>query len=222
MLEDETRAGVSTAEGTVTLDLRQFLVTVGTELGFGEQLDARLPADAGQITILESDQLGAAQTSLKVLKTLSWLLVLVAIAAFGGAVYLARRRREMLRIVGVVFLLVGILLLVIRRVVGSYVVDALASGESIRDAVGSSWIIGTSLLAEVAWALIIYGVVLLIATVLAGPFGPAQRARAAIAPSCATAPGPAGRCSPACSSCWCSGGPCPPCERGSASSCWEA
>ena len=182
VLEDETRAGVSTAEGNVTLDLRQFLVTVGTELGFGEQLDSRLPEDAGQITILESDQLGAAQTSLKVLKTLSWLLVFVAIAAFGGALYLARRRRELLRVIGAVFLLVGILLLVIRRVVGSYLVDALASGESVRDAVGSSWIIGTSLLAEVAWALVIYGVVLLVAAVLAGPFGLAQRGRAAIAP----------------------------------------
>src|SRR5688500_10754885 len=33
VLEDETRAGVSTAEGNVTLDLRTFLVTVGNELG---------------------------------------------------------------------------------------------------------------------------------------------------------------------------------------------
>ena len=65
VLEDETRAGVSTAEGVVTLDLRVFVVAVGEELGFGEQLDARLPADAGQITVLESDQLSAAQTAVE-------------------------------------------------------------------------------------------------------------------------------------------------------------
>ena len=80
----------------------------------------------------------------------------------------------MLRIVGAVFLLVGILLLVIRRVVGSYLVDALAEGESIREAAGSSWIIGTQLLAAVAWALIVYGIVMLAGAVLAGPSGYAR------------------------------------------------
>ena len=96
------------------------------------------------MTVLESDQLDAAQTAVKTIKTLSWLVILLAIAAFAGAIWFARDRRGMLRIVGVVFLLVGILLLVIRRVVGSYLVDALAEGESMREAAGSSWIIGTA------------------------------------------------------------------------------
>ncbi len=183
VLEDETRAGVSTTDGTVTLDLRSFVVAVGEELGFGEQLDARLPADAGQITVLQSDQLEGAQTTVKIIKTLSWVIILAAIAAFGGAIWLARDRRTTLRTVGVIFLLVGILLLVIRRVVGSYLVDALANGESIRDAVGASWLIGTGLLASLAWALIAYGVVLLAGAVLAGPAGWARRLRAAIAPT---------------------------------------
>lgn len=182
ILEDETREGVSTAEGEVTLDLRLFLVNIGTELGFGEQLDERLPADAGQITVLESDQLDSAQTALRALKALSWLLVLAAVAAFGGALVLTRTRRELLRTIGIVFLLVGIVLLVIRRVVGAYVVDTLAAGESVRDAVGSSWLIGTSLLAQVAWALIIYGVVMLLGALLAGPAGVSRRLRHAIAP----------------------------------------
>ena len=94
----------------MTLDLRTFLVTVGNELGIGERLEQRLPEDAGQITILKSDQLDAAQTTLKVIKVLSWLVVFLAIAAFAGAIWLARDRRGMLTWVGVVLLLVGILL----------------------------------------------------------------------------------------------------------------
>ena len=90
ILEDETREGVSTAGGVVTLDLRVFLVNVGEELGFGEQLDQRLPADAGQITVLESDQLETAQNALQAIKTLSWVVVLIALAAFAGAIALAR------------------------------------------------------------------------------------------------------------------------------------
>ena len=182
VLEDETREGVSTAGGEVTLDLRLFLVDIGTELGFGEQLDARLPAEAGQITVLESDELGSAQTALRALKALSWLLVIAALAAFGGALVLTRTRRELLRTIGIVFVLVGIVLLVVRRVVGAYVVDALAAGESVRDAVGSSWVIGTSLLAQVAWALLLYGAVMLLGALLAGPAGVSRRLRHAIAP----------------------------------------
>jgi hypothetical protein len=183
ILNDETRAGVSTTGGTVTLDLRTFLVSVGEELGFGEQLDAKLPADAGKITVLKSDQLEAAQTGLKVIKVLSWLIIVIALAAFAGAVWLARGRREMLRNVGISLLLGGILLLVVRRAVGSYIVDALSSGVSVRDAVGSAWIIATSLLSEVAWAIIIYGLVLLVGTWLAGPTRPARWVQAAIGPT---------------------------------------
>ena len=183
ILEDDTREGVSTAGGVVTLDLRTLLVRIGEELGFGEQLDSRLPETAGQITVLRSDQLEAAQTGVKAIKVLSWVIVFVALALFAGAVWLARGRRETLRYVGAALLLVGILLLVIRRAVGNYIVDALASGESIRDAVGSTWIIGTDLLAEVAWALIIYGLVVLIGAVLAGPTRYARRSREALAPN---------------------------------------
>ena len=183
MLEDETREGISTAGGAVTLDLRTLLVRIGEELGFGEQLDSRLPETAGQITILESDQLEAAQTGVKLIKVLSWLILFVAIALFTAAVYLARKRRETLRTVGAALVLVGILLLVIRRAVGNYIVDALASGESVREAVGSTWVIGTDLLAEVAWAGLIYGLVILVGTVLAGPWRYARRIREALAPN---------------------------------------
>ena len=182
VLEDETRGNVTTGEGTVTLNLRTLVVNIGTELGFGEELDARLPADVGQIVILQSDQLEAAQNGVKAIKWLSWLVLLIALACYAGAVWLARGRRSMLRNIGAALLLVGILLLVIRRLVGNYVVDALASGESVRDAVGSTWIIGTSLLAEVAWALIVYGAVILVGTWLAGPMRYAVRARGALAP----------------------------------------
>jgi hypothetical protein len=182
VLEDETRGNVTTGEGTVTLNLRTLVVNIGTELGFGEELDARLPADVGQIVILQSDQLEAAQNGVKAIKWLSWLVILIALACYVGAVWLARGRRSMLRNIGAALLLVGILLLVIRRLVGNYIIDALASGESVREAVGSTWIIGTSLLAEVAWALIVYGAVILVGTWLAGPMRYAVRARGAMAP----------------------------------------
>ena len=190
--------------------------TSGQELGFGEDLAARLPPDAGQIVLLQSDQLEAAQTGVKAIKWMSWLVILIAFACYAGAIWLARGRREMLRNVGIALLLVGILLLVVRRVVGNYIVDALASGESVRDAVGSAWIIGTSLLSEVAWALIVYGVVILIGTWLAGLSRYASRVRGFIGPTLRDRPGSFGARLGACSFCWCSGARCRPCATG-----WE-
>ena len=189
VLEDETREGVSTAEGAVTLDLRAFIIEISDELGIGEGLEERIPADAGQLTVLESDQLETAQNAVQLIKALSWLVIVLAIAAFAGAVWFARDRRAMLRNVGAVFVLVGVLLLLIRRLAGAYLVDALAEGELARDAAGSSWLIGTGLLAEVAWALVIYGVVMLLGAVLAGPSGVARRVRGGIGPTLRDRPG---------------------------------
>jgi hypothetical protein len=191
VLEDETRAGVSTSEGTVTLDLRSFVIQVGEQLGFGEQLEARLPADAGQITILQSDQLEGAQTALKTLKALSWLVLILALAAFGGAVWLAGDRRSTLRTIGIILLVVGVVLLLIRRAAGSYLIDALADGEVVRNAAGASWLIGTSLLAQTAWALLVAGLVIILGAVLVGPSRLAGRARSAVGPTLRDRPGTA-------------------------------
>jgi hypothetical protein len=189
ILEDETREGVSTTEGAVTLDLRVFIIQLSEELGIGEGLEARIPEDAGKLVVLESDQLSTAQDAVRVVKALSWLVIILAFAAFAGAVWLARDRRAMLRNVGTAFVLVGILLLIIRKLAGSYLVDALAEGESVRDAAASAWLIGTGLLAEVAWALIIYGVVILVGAVLAGPTVVGRRVRGMIGPTLRDRPG---------------------------------
>ena len=184
ILEGKSTGSISTGNGEVTLDLHQFITNVGAQLGIGSQLASRIPADAGQITIMKSDQLDAAQKSLKVLKALSWILIFAALAAFAGAIWLAPSgsRREALRVVACAFILVGILLLVIRKVAESYIVNALTSGESLRKAADATWLIGTSLLAQVAWSLIIYGVVALIGVVLAGPYQWARRFRGWLAP----------------------------------------
>ncbi len=189
VLNDETRGNITTGSGTVTLNLRTLVINIGTELGFGDELEARLPADAGQIVLLQSDQLEAAQTGVKAIKWMSWLVIVIALACYTAAVWLARGRRAMLRNVGAALLVVGILLLVIRRVVGNYIVDALVSGESVRGAVDSTWVIGTSLLSQVAWALIVYGAVILLGTWLAGPSRYAVRARGAIGPTLRDRPG---------------------------------
>ena len=92
---------MSTANGTVTLDLRTVLINLGEQLGLSANLVGKLPPDAGQITILHSNQLSVAQDSVRAVRLLSvWLIVLVLLL-WALALYLARgARRTTLRDIG--------------------------------------------------------------------------------------------------------------------------
>ncbi len=102
----------STAEGTVVLDLSPLVKQLGDRLG----ISAKLPPDAGKITILEADQLSAAQDAFKAIKALTVFLVLVVLGLYALAIYLARgSRRKVFRATAASFVLVGLILLVVRR-----------------------------------------------------------------------------------------------------------
>src|SRR6476620_10752857 len=87
---------ISTANGEVTLDLRPAIARLATRLGVEDKLKANANPNAGQLVIMKSDQLGAAQTAVKILKGLSSLLVIVVFALYALAIFLAQGRRRML------------------------------------------------------------------------------------------------------------------------------
>ena len=53
-----------------------------------------LPSDFGQITLLQSDALGPAQTAVKWFDRLTWILPLVTAALIALTIWLSRRRRR--------------------------------------------------------------------------------------------------------------------------------
>lgn len=180
-LVDDGGGALSTGGGAVTLDLGQIVGQLGSQLG----LDAsgKLPPDAASIELIESDQLSAAQDVVKLLKGLSLILPLIALALYALVVYLARGwRREAVRAWGLSWVLIGILVLAVRSLAGSAVVGSLASTESVKPAVSAVWDVGTSLLRDGGAAMIIYGVVIFLGAVLTGPLGVARRARRFLAP----------------------------------------
>src|SRR4051812_6379399 len=128
VLENKTGYGISTGSGDVTLNLHQFVVEIGTELGIPQDALAKLPNKAGTITLMRSDQLSAAQTGIQGVRVLSaWLLVAVLVL-YGVAIWLARgARRATLRNAGLGLALVGLLVLVIRHLLGNYLVSSLSA-----------------------------------------------------------------------------------------------
>jgi hypothetical protein len=160
---------VSTGEGTVTLHLRTLLENVGQQAGLPPAVLEKLPPDAGNVTVLESSQLSAAQKVAKLIRRLPVVLILLMALLYGAALYLARgRRREALRAVGFGFLIAGVGALAVRGIAGNAIVGALSSTDSVEEAASAAWGIGTSLLVDVAVSTLAFGILLILAAWLAG------------------------------------------------------
>jgi hypothetical protein len=202
---------VSTQSGVVTLNLHTLASELAATLGVSSQVAAAqsklqgstgasvraaaqqrlgitLPPATGQLVILRADQLRTAQDVANGVKGLAIVLPAVAILLFALAVYLARRRRRTLRTTGWCLVLIGVVLVLIRRIGGDAVVDGLVKVASNKPAVHDVWNIATSLLYDLAVAMIVYGLVFVVAAWLAGPTRPAIAIRKALAPALRDSP----------------------------------
>lgn len=182
VLEDKTVPGTGTTNGSVTIDLGALVQSIGPSLGLPASALSKLPPQTGVIEVMRSDQLAAAQNGIRAIKIVSTWLVLLVLVMFAAAIYIARgARRETLRNVGWAFVFVGLLVLVVRRVAGSYTVDALAA-PAYHDAAENAWLISSSILGEVGRAIVLYGLVGVLGAVLAGPSHWATAVRSRLAP----------------------------------------
>ena len=203
---------VSTGSGVVTLNLHTLVSQLAASLGLSSQVAAvqsklqgstgasaraaaqkklgiTLPPANGQLVIMRSNQLKTAQDIANGVKHLAIVLPALAILLFALAVYLARaRRRRTLRTSGWCFVLIGVVLLLIRRIGGDAVVNGLVKVPSNKPAVHDVWSIGTSLLYSIAVAMVVYGLVIVAAAWLAGPTRPAIAVRKFLAPSLRESP----------------------------------
>jgi hypothetical protein len=200
----------STHGGVVTLDLHALVNQLATSLGVQQQVAAAqsklqanagtikakastlgvtLPASSGQLVIMRSNQLKTGQDIAGGIKGAALVLPLIAFALFILAVWLSKdRRRAALRTTGWCFVAVGLVALLDRRIGGNYVVNALVKNPSNRPAAHQVWTISTTLLYDIAVAMIAYGLLFVAAAWLAGHTRPATALRRALAPTLRTRP----------------------------------
>jgi hypothetical protein len=170
--------------GNVVLNLQPILKQLAEQTGLGGRLEGRLPPDAGKITIMKGSQLDTARKTVKVIRVLSYFLFFLVLALYAAAIWIARgRRRTLLMGAGVSVLVVGLLILVVRRYAGDYLVNALTTGADPKDAVNAAWAIGTQLLRNVGINAVIYGLGIMFAAWIAGPARPATWIRRELAPT---------------------------------------
>jgi hypothetical protein len=183
VLENKTGHGIQTGGGEVTLNLHELLVEVATEAGLPTDALSQLPATAGTVTLMKSDQLGAAQAGVEALHILSAGLLIAVLFLYGLAIYLARgARRATLRNAAIGFAIAGLAILVLRTLLGNYVVGALAS-PGYEPATHRLWLIGTAILGQIGAAVLLYGLIAAAGAVYAGPTSVAVRIRRSLAPT---------------------------------------
>lgn len=160
---------VQTEGGNVVLVLSPLLSDLAEQVGLGD-VAARLPADAGTIVIMESDELEAVQQLVRILDFMATWLWAIALACWALAVYLSPGRRlKTLRGIAFGLLFVGLAVLAILRVGGNFVVDSLVQVPSNRPAAENAFGIITDTLKTSARTLTAIGVLVIVGTWLAGP-----------------------------------------------------
>jgi hypothetical protein len=183
VLENKKEA-VDTSNGEVKLNLGTLLTNLAGQVGLGKDLAEQLPADAGQITILKSEQLKTAQDIVVAIKGLALLLSILTFLVFGFAIYLTQGGRWVTVLFsGVGLVIAGLLVLVLRHVAGGVVVDQLVKQENVKPAAEAAWSIGTSLMVSIATTVIIVGAFFAAAGWLASPTGSARGTRRVFAPA---------------------------------------
>jgi hypothetical protein len=181
ILKNDTRAGVSTANGAVTLQLGTLVADLGQQIGLPSALLDRIPPDAGTIVVAQSDQLQSAQKAVRVIEFMSVFLFFLVLALYIAAVYFANDRRRALRNVGIALVIGGVILLLIRQIAVKEITNAVQQGD-FESAIRASVLIGTSTIRAIAWSGIAIGVLLALYAVLVGPTRAAVAVRRGLAP----------------------------------------
>jgi hypothetical protein len=183
LIENKGRVLKTPGGGAVILDLRPIVSDLATRLGAPASTAEKIPNNIAHIKIISSQSLEAMQTAVRLLRSLALILPLLVLALFAGALALARGHRPRTLVnIGLVCVGSALVVLIARSIVGSKVVDTLATTEAVRPAANAAWSIGTSVLVDVADGLIFIGVVVVLAGLLAGGSRWATATRHAIAP----------------------------------------
>jgi hypothetical protein len=161
---------VSINGGEVTLNLSSILNDIASRLGISADIGAKLPASVANLVILKSDQVKLVQNIGQGLSGLALALNIIVPVLYVLALVMAvgRRRRTLLWI-GVSGIVAGLVVILFRSIIVSGVASSLVKDASLRPAANEVVSIATTMLTEVAGAVMLIGAVVLVCAWFAGP-----------------------------------------------------
>src|SRR3954469_1801773 len=183
VLEKKQVGRVSASTGAISLQLGPLAQKLDQRLGLKSRL-GQGNSPSGEIVLIKSKDLKTAQDAVRVLNASTVFLAIAALVLYALAIYLAHgKRRKFLEVSGTALIFVGLLVLITRRFVGGALVVSLVKTEATRPAVRAVWFIETDLLRDIGLALLLYGILMVLAGFFAGPSRIATGTRRALAPA---------------------------------------
>jgi len=169
--------------GDVSLNLHQIVAELAQRLGLPAGVADKLPPSVANLRVVSSSQLGLVRNGAKALHQLSIWLTIITLALYALAMFLAvGRRRHTLMLVGTSLVVSGLIVLVGRKIGQGELVSAITKDASIEPAANDAYSVATGLLVQVASAVIIIGIPVMLAAWFAGPARWATACRCFLAP----------------------------------------
>jgi hypothetical protein len=160
---------VATAGAPVTVSLGPILRVAAADAHLPAAVVTALPADAGTLTVVRSDQLHTVQSAGRAVRDLARGLVIFVPLLWLAALALARgRRRRTLAAIGITAALAGALVLGARALLVTPAADAISGDPSLRRVIAAAVTTITASLGHVALVVGIVGLVIAGSTGLAG------------------------------------------------------
>lgn len=156
------------ASGDVALQLGALFEQMAAATGLPPAAVEKLPPNVSSLQVLSGDKLQSARDALDLFETILWVLLVLTVAAFAGAIALSADRRQTVIRVGGCLMFAGVALFAIRTLAGSAVVDALADAPNAHAVADDVWGISTSLLVAAAAGGFLFGLFLVLGGWLAG------------------------------------------------------
>jgi hypothetical protein len=175
---------VSVNEGKVSLNLGVILNDVASRLGISADLGSKLPPAAATLVILQAKQLKLVQDIGQGLSGLAIALYILVPLLFVVTLVVAPagRRRRTLMSIGISGVVAGLVVILFRSLIVSNVPDSLVKDASIKPAANAVVSIATTMLTQIAGAVVLIGVVVVVCAWFAGPSRFAVPARRRLAP----------------------------------------
>lgn len=171
-------------EGQVVLPLGPMVQELALRIGLSERAASLLASRAGNVVILEGEQVETVRNVTDTLKKAAFWLMIAAVALWIAAVAIGRgRRREVVRAIAIGLVTVGIVLVIVRRFVGTAVVEGIVDVDSVEPAGIAAWLIATTTLQEVTAVMLTLGLLGILWAWLCGPTRWATGTRRWLAPT---------------------------------------
>ncbi|HXF00785.1 MAG TPA: hypothetical protein VN458_10635 [Solirubrobacterales bacterium] len=172
VLKDPSKANVEVLDASLA-SLQSRITTL---------LGRQVVQHPGELVLMTSSQLSGLQDLVSALRNLGFVLPVLALLLYLGALYLAKGwRREALIAAGGGILIATLIVLLARRLIGSGV-DSVAASETVKPAVTSVWDILSEGLRQRALFVLVIGLAFIGGGLLAGPGRHELAARRFLAP----------------------------------------